>query len=484
MKELRSCIIVPILIIAGIWIGSEFGTWAGFVALAVCAVVLLFAGLMAVMWSKSQVGDEVKKADKRIGAFNAMTRKYNDQRSQMVMDFTAKKRKLATLYPVDDKARRDKAGEEARQEFFEKFKKMENEYNDEKNRLGIPSADDSPGLKKAQKLWQWLVPLGFYLLLFSCSFTMGNDDTPDTDDSIAGLMEKEKEDNIWTAENIVLPHLTDGYRYVSNPDSIISQGVEDSLNLCLQRMDDSLNVEVAMIIVNRVKNGDVYEFAQEVFDRYGIGRNDRGIVLVVAVKDRALRTHTGLYLESDLTDQECFMLQEEYLIPSMKANQPGTGLLAWVGGVEALLKKKQMPAMTLLTSGDDAEDEDDGFSHTMVAVVFFIALMLAWWFLTGEAKKRYSLAALAPLAALMSNPFEDLLSGKIGDYSLEGDKYRSRSSSSSRRSSSGSSWGSIFSGGGSSSSGSSRSSGSSWGGGRSSGYGGGRSGGGGATSRW
>lgn len=472
MKEYHGCILTPLLLIAGGWVGSSFGTWACFVILAACVVALLFVGLIAALWSKGQVGDDMKTINKNRDEFNKLVKGYNDQRGQMVQEFMSKKRELSANKNLMTSEALDSSGEKLRHEFDQRFRKMESDYESARERVNAESYFGSPGLKKTHKLWKWLVPLGFYLLLFSCSFTLGTSDADNTDD-VSALMEQEKGDNLWTPATIVLPHLTDGYRYVSNPDSVISSADEDTLNLCLQRLDDELGIEVAMILVNRVE-GDIFDFAQGVFDRYGIGRNDRGLVFVLAVKDRELRTHTGLGLEADLTDQECFMLQEEYIIPSMRAGQPGTGLKYWVKGLEALLRDKQMPEMTLL-AGNDSADEWDGASRSMVAALLFLVVMLLWHLFTKKAKRSFTLDNQVPLAVLMDNPFDGLLSGKFGSGKDNFDDL-SRGGYNRRRSSAGSVLGSVLSG--------HSSSGSSWGGGRSSGYGGGRSGGGGATSRW
>ena len=125
----------------------------------------------------------------------------------------------------------------------------------------------------------------------------------------------------WTAQNIILPHLRDSKRYVSNPERLLSDDAENVVNQIMWKMDKELGVESAVVVVSYVKNRQIYKMAQGLFDKYGIGRDNRGLVIILAYEDHLLRTHTGKYLESDLPDVVCARLHREYAIPAMKENK-------------------------------------------------------------------------------------------------------------------------------------------------------------------
>jgi uncharacterized membrane protein YgcG len=218
------------------------------------------------------------------------------------------------------------------------------------------------------------------------------------------------------------------------------------MNITLKRLDTELGIESVVIIVNHIENDDPFRFAQDVGNKYGVGRNDRGLMVVVGYLDHSINMSPGRSLEGDLTDVECRRLQQEYVVPAMRAEMPDSGMLYLTEAIYATMQKKTLPEMTELSSKSD-EIDDEIASTIGLYFLFFIA----WALFFLRLNNKYQWIAVLSMASIRSNPFyEETYSGGGG------------------------SWG-----GG-------RSGGSSWGGGGFSGgsFGGGSFGGGGATSRW
>lgn len=243
----------------------------------------------------------------------------------------------------------------------------------------------------------------------------------------------------WKAEEIDLPHLRDGSRYTSNPDHVISEHTVAIVDSTMMRMDDELGIESAVVVVNHIYDDDPFRFAQDLFDLHGIGRDDRGLVIVLAYGDHSVRTHTGYALEADLTDAESNRLQNDYLIPWMREEQPDSGLISLTEALYQTLRAKQDPSVDALMPAKHGLGSTEEKPFT-----FYDFLAYVWIF---------SIIALRLINKGSSSGF--LGGGRSGGSG----GYSSGSYGSSRGYSSG-------------------------GGYRSGGYSGGRSGGGGATSRW
>jgi uncharacterized membrane protein YgcG len=316
-----------------------------------------------------------------------------------------------------------------------------------------------PNVTGVMRGWQWTSILAVLYCLAGCSlqFGMSVEETPSS--QLHAAVDNEP----WSAENIPMPHLTDGEQYVSNPDSILSANTVDSLNKKMGLLDDSLGIETAVIVVNHIKDDDPYRFAQDVFKYYGVGRNDRGLVILLAYGDRAINMSTGVSLEADLTDAECGSLQRRYLIPYMKAEQPDSGMLSLADGLLALMFKKEMPPQATVSTLK-SNDSDMGLNKESGYILFYMVMLAFWYFMVRRQSREMDRLAGLPGKYPASNPFFALSysSGYSSSYSSSSSSRSSSSYSSSSRSSSRSSSGSS----------------------RSSGYGGGHSGGGGATSRW
>lgn len=304
--------------------------------------------------------------------------------------------------------------------------------------------------------WKVVMVTGIISLLGACSealVSLGEKD--EQNQAPIEQIQKLHEERVWDAKSIPMPHLTDGRCYVSNPDSIISEKTVRLLDVQLKKMDDSLGIESVLAIVSRVENGDVFRFAQDIFDIYKVGKNDRGLVMVLAYDDHKFRSHTGRSLEADLTDAECFRFQERYLIPSMKAEMPDSGLIYYTEAIYNLLQGKELPIMSELNNKTGSDDDAD---DVLPALYFF--LLAAWLGVYLFASHRHGWNMKNYYSGMLAkNPFMNNGSALAAGYVA----------------------GSILSGGGRSRSGG-------FGGGGFGGFGGGfsggSSGGGGATSSW
>jgi uncharacterized membrane protein YgcG len=184
--------------------------------------------------------------------------------------------------------------------------------------------------------------------------------------------------------------------------------------------------------------------AQDVGNKYGVGRNDRGLMVVVGYQDHSINISPGRGLEGDLTDVECRHLQQEYVIPAMRAELPDSGMLYLTEAIYATMQKKDLPEMSSLSSKDEGIDEEMATTIGMYFMFF-----IAWCVFFLRLNSKYQWLTLVGMTYIRSNPFLDTYSG--GGYFGGGGGH--------------SSWG----GGGGFSGGS---------------FGGGSFGGGGATSRW
>lgn len=384
-----------------------------------------------------------RELENRYGPKRLLTKKYNEVIAMLEDSYMMEN---AGTFFTSNRQKKN-----TRHKYSDLYSQHANEYQQELNRLEQQPQGDAPRMQKFKRIWSTVFTVGILLNIGSCSYTsgvMGQYMDDPVEESANRTMNGEATE--WNADNIPMPHLTDGSRYVTNPDGVVTAQTEQTLNQWLKRLDDSLQIESAMIIVNHVENEDVFTMAQELFDKYKIGKDDRGMVVLLAYQDHKVRTHTGRALEADLTDVECSRLQQTYAIPFLKSEQPDSAMLYLTEAIYNTLKKKDLP-LTWEQQQEDVIDELTG----LLMVLF---MMLFGWVIAGiYLHRRYSGKGFSN--TLRSNPFYDLPFVFMGGGGFGGG-------------------GGGFSGGG----------GSSFGGGEGfsggGGFSGGSSGGGGATSSW
>ena len=181
---------------------------------------------------------------------------------------------------------------------------------------------------------------------------------------------------IYRVEDVPNVQLIDYTRFVSDPNDAIDEADEAALNQRIGHLRDSLDVEIAVVVLPAIdgdKYGSAREFANELFNTWGIGKKEtnRGLLILLITNEdnREITFEVGYGLEGELTDGLCKLIQKRRMIPPMKEGRYGEGLLA---GVEEVRK--------VLTGESTLEAEEGDDTNAFVIMVCSI-----WWLLGGGA---------------------------------------------------------------------------------------------------
>jgi uncharacterized membrane protein YgcG len=330
-----------------------------------------------------------------------------------------------------------------KEQYSDKYDALAREYRQKRSQQFAAYAKANPAWATWRRRWGVIFCLGLIFLFLGCIGHLGSvaedDPAPATSQVVSETAEK-----YWNADNIPIPYLQDSTQYVSNPDYVLQQQTVDRMNVTLKRLENELGIQSVFIVVNHIENDDPFRMAQDVGNKYGVGYQDRGLIVVVGYQDHSVNMSPGRSLEGDLTDAECHRLEQEYVVPAMRKDMPDSAMFYLAEAVYSTLQKKQMPVMSLKSQADDDDSE--------IAIILGIWLLLfvAWCVFYLKLNDKYFWFAMSGATALLANPFFESSTVVFG---------------------SGGGGGRGFHGGG----------GGGFGGGS---FGGGSFGGGGATSRW
>ena len=322
----------------------------------------------------------------------------------------------------------------SRRQYSKQYQVLAQEYNSKRRQMLTAWEQMHPTWSKARHAWGIIFWIGIVVAFVFCAASLPIEEHPNAP-VVSTTGEK-----YWNAETIPIPYLKDANQYVSNPDNILTQNTVDQMNKTLKQLEKELDIQSVVIVVNHIENDDPFRMAQDVGNKYGVGRNDRGLMVVVGYLDHSINISPGRSLEGDLTDAECHRLQQRYVVPAMRAEMPDSGMLYLTEAIYATMKKKALPDMSSLTTKSD--DIDNEIATIIGMYVFFF---IAWCVFFLRLNSKYQWLAFL-IATIRPNPFHES-SGGNGFYGGGGS----------------------FGGGGGFSGGS---------------FGGGSFGGGGATSRW
>lgn len=188
-----------------------------------------------------------------------------------------------------------------------------------------------------------------------------------------------------TVQSIPNQKLING-SYVSNPDHILSAETAAQIDTLLRSLENKTSVQVAVVAVESIGEADIFEFAQELFNAWGIGINDNGL-LVLLVKDiHNIRFHTGYGVEGMLPDVVCKRIQREYMVPEFKRGNYNAGMLAGLTQVEKILTD---PVSVKELKTPEAEEVKAWVGFVVLFVIIFVPLVLVSYIIKAS-KGRFS----------------------------------------------------------------------------------------------
>ena len=187
----------------------------------------------------------------------------------------------------------------------------------------------------------------------------------------------------YRVEDVPNVQLIDYTRFVSDPNDSIDEADEAALNQRIGYLRDSLDVEIAVVVLPAIdgdKYGSAREFANELFNTWGIGKKetDRGLLILLITNEdnREVTFEVGYGLEGELTDGLCKLIQKRRMIPPMKEGRYGEGLLA---GVEEVRK--------VLTQDSTLEAEKKRKTRNRILIWWLVGLFYYGFYLYEERKK-------------------------------------------------------------------------------------------------
>ncbi len=128
--------------------------------------------------------------------------------------------------------------------------------------------------------------------------------------------------------------------------------------------------QLQVVIVPTTQPEDRAQFGIRLMDSYQIGRKgiDDGAILIVAMKDRAMRIETGRGLEGVLPDAICNRIITEILRPQFRANDFAGGITAALDAMIGQINHEALPAPAPPPTGDTGGADMQTF---FIAVVMF-----------------------------------------------------------------------------------------------------------------
>jgi uncharacterized protein len=117
--------------------------------------------------------------------------------------------------------------------------------------------------------------------------------------------------------------------YLTDVAGTLVAGDRAHIEAYLEKVEQTLGVQFAVVVVPTVKPASIDEFAVRLFEKWGVGgkAQDEGLLLCVAVEDREVRFETGYGLEGALPDGKLGGIIRAHIVPRFRAGDYAGGIL-------------------------------------------------------------------------------------------------------------------------------------------------------------
>ena len=99
-------------------------------------------------------------------------------------------------------------------------------------------------------------------------------------------------------------------------------------------------IQVVVTTVKTIGNESLEVYANKMYNNYGIGKNNMGVLLLVVTEDRLIRAETGDMMQTYIPDSLMAKIMNESAIPYLRENKFSEGMVSFQNATIDMIKQK------------------------------------------------------------------------------------------------------------------------------------------------
>ena len=123
--------------------------------------------------------------------------------------------------------------------------------------------------------------------------------------------------------------------------NVIPQAHEQKITRIVTELFQKTGTAVVVATMPDIGGEDYNDYANRLYSAWGIGKKgvDKGVLIFVTIKERKMRIETGYGVEGILPDGLVGEIRDRYMIPFLKKDQYGEGLLNGTMAISQIIAK-------------------------------------------------------------------------------------------------------------------------------------------------
>lgn len=181
----------------------------------------------------------------------------------------------------------------------------------------------------------------------------------------------------WTQAQIPAPPAAPEGR-VNDFAGVIFLEYKEKISSLIQEVDQKTSAEIAVVTQSSIAPYGADQYAQMLFDSWKVGKKgrDNGVLILLAVKEREWRIHTGYGVEGILPDGVCGQIGRDYMVQYFKEGKYSEGLYYGAAAVANIIAKDANVTLDGLKDVSFQEKSSDvsAFWYIFIALIILILM--------------------------------------------------------------------------------------------------------------
>jgi uncharacterized protein len=159
---------------------------------------------------------------------------------------------------------------------------------------------------------------------------------------------------------------------------VITHPYEKRIGNLAKELFDKTGVALVLVTMHDLGGADSTEYANRLYNAWGIGKTeeDRGVLILVSVREQKMRIRTGAGLKAVLSSRQLEEIQVRFMAPLLKQNDYDNGLLNGVVAIGKIISKEAGVTIAGDTAPKPAQESRSGSPIGLALLVLGAAILV------------------------------------------------------------------------------------------------------------
>ena len=161
--------------------------------------------------------------------------------------------------------------------------------------------------------------------------------------------------------------------------NVIPPSYEQKIAMVAAELLQKTGVPVVVVTMSDIGGAEYNDYANRLYSAWGIGKKgeDKGVLIFVTVKERKMRIETGYGVEGILPDGLVGEIRDRYMVPYLRENKFGQGLLNGTLAIAEVIAKNEGVKLTGKVQTKAPKKGRAGFSFLPIVFILILFFLIS-----------------------------------------------------------------------------------------------------------